>query len=57
MLVPERVYTPDDKMEVMLDDHNLWNPDRLLSLEAFKAHLLEVYDKQANGKASRALKA
>lgn len=45
-----RVHTPDDKMAIMLEEHNQRNPERPLSLEAFKAHLLEVYEKQGAGR-------
>ena len=44
--IQERVYTPDDKMEVMLDEYNLRNPDRPLSMEQFKTRLVETYEKQ-----------
>jgi hypothetical protein len=53
--IQERAYTSDDRMELMLDEYNQRNPDRALSLEAFKAHLLEVYDKQVSSKSKRSI--
>jgi hypothetical protein len=44
--IQERVYTPDDKMEVMLEEYNRRNPDRALTEEGFKELMVEMFDKQ-----------
>jgi len=51
--IRERVYTPDDKMEVLLDEHNQRNPDKTMTMEQFKATMVDIFERQLS-KSSKA---
>ena len=54
--IQERVYTPDDKMEVMLDEYNQRNPDKPQTKDELKAAMIEMYEKQVLSKGPKNLK-
>jgi len=43
--IQERVYTTDDKIEVMLDEYNEQNPEKPMTREQMKAAMLEAFEK------------
>src|SRR5690606_6296525 len=45
-----RVYTADDRMELMLDEYNNKHPDNPLTKEEFKAKMVEAFEKQVLNK-------
>ena len=55
--IQERVYTPDDKMEVMFEEYNSRNPDKPLSRDQFKIAMVEAFEKQVLAKSHKLPKA
>ena len=56
LAIQERVYTADDKMEVMLEEYNRRHPERLMTKEELKVSMVEMFDKQILSKMAKNLK-
>jgi hypothetical protein len=51
--IQERVYTADDRMELMLEEYNSKHPGLPVTKEEFKAMMVETFEKQVLSKATR----